>query len=489
MDAQYNYSAYTSGIYRNLANVADLPIRTHYLILALVASALRLVGLSNEPLWYDEGFTWFIAHLATPEQVIRATLGDVHPPLWYLIEWGVIHTIGQQEWMLRLPSVVFGVIAVLLLYRLCIVFELGRRVAFISALLACFLAAPLYYAQEARVYSLMACAILWMIQAGKQQRWIQFTVAMALTAYCQNLGLFYAASIGLSYVVHFRSRKPLFSSIVAALIWLAWLPGLIQQIHNIQGGFWTTPIDLGWWLNWISTMTFFSRIDGYFMAALYPVAFALCIASVIVAWQWLKTSTGRIYGIALILPPLLAGIVSALWQPVFVHRAFLASGFLIMPLWSMLILDKSKRNAVLVALVPALLITTASNYFPMTAGRGNARELLAPVRDGWQAGDVIYYPGVPESILAAYYLPELPYRMNPLAGDLNQTLSAQSKIDFGLKMEPFSQLPIDGFKRVWVIANVTAGTSSDTLAFLATLQGKATLISHRDYVEIWLLNL
>ena len=53
----------------------------------------------------------------------------------------------------------------------------------------------------------------------------------------------------------------------------------------------------------------------------------------------------------------------------------------------------------------------------------------------------------------------------------------------------FDQLPGLGYKRVWVVANVTAGTSSDTLALMARMQGHATLISDRDQVEIWLLDL
>jgi mannosyltransferase len=463
--------------------------KRNYIILAVVSFILRVIGISNEPLWYDEAFTWFIAHLSTPEQVIRATLGDVHPPLWYLIEWVVIHTIGSEEWKLRLPSVFFGTIAVLLLYRLCIVFGLERRVAFCSGLIAAVLAAPLYYSQEARVYSLMACAVLWMIQAGWQENWYQFAVAMVLTVYSQNLGLLYAVVIGLWMIFIYRSWVPLFYSVFAGVLWLPWIPGLIQQMHNIQSGFWTTPIDLGWWLNWIPTTTLFDRVDGYFMALLYPVVFALTIAGLYISRNWFRSIEGSTLLVAAFVPPLLAGIASVLWHPVFISRAFLASGFMLIILWVFLLFDKTKRNAVLIALVPVLIVGLYSNYLPMRGGRGDAKNLLAPIRNDWQLGDVIYYPGVPESVMGSYYLSGLDYRLNPASGDLNQMLPYQTKIDMGLQLASFDLLPSMGFKRVWVVANVTAGTSSDTLALMAKMQGHATLITNRDQVEIWLLNL
>ena len=52
-----------------------------------VAAALRFFMIARAPLWYDENFTLILARLPF-EGMIQATAGDVHPPLWYVLEIG-----------------------------------------------------------------------------------------------------------------------------------------------------------------------------------------------------------------------------------------------------------------------------------------------------------------------------------------------------------------------------------------------------------------
>src|SRR3990172_8957004 len=67
------------------------------------ALAVRLFHLGSESLWYDEAFSAHLAALPLP-RLIAATAGDVHPPLWYIIEWLMVHTLGASEFSLRLPA-------------------------------------------------------------------------------------------------------------------------------------------------------------------------------------------------------------------------------------------------------------------------------------------------------------------------------------------------------------------------------------------------
>src|SRR6185295_19679554 len=97
----------------------------------------------------------------------RAERADLAAALLYLLHaW--IPLVGKTEASVRFPSVVFGVLAVALLYIL-VRRILGPRVATIAALLAALSPFWIYYAQETRVYaqvtSLLVLALYLLVRA------------------------------------------------------------------------------------------------------------------------------------------------------------------------------------------------------------------------------------------------------------------------------------------------------------------------------------
>ena len=87
------------------------------LVLAGLAGALRLVNLGQESLWYDEAFTAWLARLPFGA-MMAAVRGDVHPPLWYVIEWGIVHLFGDSAFALRFPAAILSCVAVVLVWQL-----------------------------------------------------------------------------------------------------------------------------------------------------------------------------------------------------------------------------------------------------------------------------------------------------------------------------------------------------------------------------------
>ncbi|MCS7001252.1 MAG: hypothetical protein NZ518_00235, partial [Dehalococcoidia bacterium] len=57
--------------------------------LTAVAFGLRVANLGGQSLWYDEGFSVFLARHAVAD-IIRLTAGDIHPPLYYVLLHGWI---------------------------------------------------------------------------------------------------------------------------------------------------------------------------------------------------------------------------------------------------------------------------------------------------------------------------------------------------------------------------------------------------------------
>src|SRR5678809_1398424 len=114
--------------------------------LGLIAAILRFISLGSEGLWYDEGFTAWLVKLR-PGDMWRAIQGDVHPPLWYLIEYLNVRTFGSSPFALRLPSAILGVLIVLMIWRLAGLIGFERKTALLAGLLAAVLPGAVYYSQ------------------------------------------------------------------------------------------------------------------------------------------------------------------------------------------------------------------------------------------------------------------------------------------------------------------------------------------------------
>lgn len=124
-----------------------------------MAAILRLFHLGHPSLWVDELFTWRSAGVGRPWGVAEL-LQDVHGPLHSLMLHVWTRWAGDSEWALRLPSALLGVILVAAIAWLAARW-LGESAAVPAAWLAAGSPFLVWYAQEARNYTLlMLCACL-----------------------------------------------------------------------------------------------------------------------------------------------------------------------------------------------------------------------------------------------------------------------------------------------------------------------------------------
>jgi uncharacterized membrane protein len=122
--------------------------------LLLLAFALRLYRLPAQSLWYDEGVSWYLTRLSLPALTVW-TANDIQPPLYYYLLWLWVRLAGTSEYALRFPSVFFGVLTVPLLW-ITARQSLGKHAAWLAVLFLALSPLHVYYAQEARMYTLLA---------------------------------------------------------------------------------------------------------------------------------------------------------------------------------------------------------------------------------------------------------------------------------------------------------------------------------------------
>ncbi|MBC7235600.1 MAG: glycosyltransferase family 39 protein [Chloroflexi bacterium] len=135
------------------------------LALTLLAFALFMWRIDARSIWWDESLSLYRAQqdvayiLSNRIDFAGIRTVDQHPPLYFLLLHAVIRLAGESDLVLRFPSAVAATLLVSLLYAV------GRRlhsprVGSLAALLGALSPFYLWYAQEARMYTLVALLAL-----------------------------------------------------------------------------------------------------------------------------------------------------------------------------------------------------------------------------------------------------------------------------------------------------------------------------------------
>lgn len=128
-------------------------------IVTAVALAARLFELDRIPLWNDELFTWFYSKSDLTFLWGQGRHLEANPPLYYTLIHAWTPLFGQSATMLRLPSVVFSLLSVVLVYVAGREIFASARAGLTAALALALSANNIYYAQEARAYAMETAAI------------------------------------------------------------------------------------------------------------------------------------------------------------------------------------------------------------------------------------------------------------------------------------------------------------------------------------------
>lgn len=223
-------------------------------MLALIAFALQTLTLDGQSLWYDEGFSAWLAG-QPPAEIIARTAADIHPPLYYLLLHGWITLAGRTEFALRFPSVLAAVVTVPLLWRLARRL-LGASTGDGAALLVAFSPLWLWYAREARMYTVVAAlgvALLLMLvgqlqQASHPQRLAMLAVLNIVAVYTHFYAWFLVA-VQVAWLLLWSWRSPrrvlvLLTPLVATLVaYLPWL-GFVLNRLSADRSYWSGALNV-----------------------------------------------------------------------------------------------------------------------------------------------------------------------------------------------------------------------------------------------------
>src|SRR3984957_312732 len=250
-------AARPSRVLVRLFDIARSPLALP-LLMAAFGFALRLHGLADESLWFDEIVPFNRAPLPPP-QLITDALTHKHFPTYFLLV-GPWATADADAWLLRLPSAVFGAACVFLVVRLAAELR-GPFAGLVAGLLMALSPFEVQFAQEARAYTLVSCLVLvalaGLVRIAKEPAaaglrpaepaalrgaWAAYTFGTAGALLVQNVAMpwLLAANIAMAAIIRHAPRER--GALSRNWIWsqgvilLVWLPALAMMWRGGRGG-------------------------------------------------------------------------------------------------------------------------------------------------------------------------------------------------------------------------------------------------------------
>lgn len=439
------------------------------IVLFSVATVLRLGFVWIAPAWYDENFTLIVSRLPF-DRMLAAVAGDVHPPLWYLLLW----PLGQLHapiWVLRIPAALLSVLSVGIFWSILGALELSPRVRTAALVLMIIMPIQLYYALEARMYSLLEFLVLAAVLAMLRKQWGWLLLACTLMLYTQYYGVFYLAAICLAGLFWYRSRQALYLLLAVGLgsliLFTPWIPVIISQMSSMTGSYWMQFTGPGMALRVLFENLFIPPQNAVIQIPLMLAGYAWIFVALLYAWLHRNKTTGLVCLIAF-LPFFFATVFSLVWQPVLHFRPLIGiSPFLYILLagpvdklfvdksfkpafWitvNQVWLDVTKTLYASVFILPLLLICDGTIYANLrTAKLSGASIELAFVREHWQPGDIIYHFS-DDSWVNTAADSDLPMYKAPDCGPTLGGLSPKTRLAIGQRILPLADLQ---FKRAWL---------------------------------------
>lgn len=436
------------------------------LVFALV---IRLAGITSRPIWYDEAFSVLLAGQG-PSAILNGTLAtdadssaaEEHPPAYYFTLWAWMQLFGASIAAARMLSILVSLGSIVCIYLIANHLY-NTSTAQISAFIAAILPFQVHYAQEIRMYGLLAFWLCLATLALLKRQWILFCLSAALAQYTHNLAAFYLIPLALTPVFQ-KDWKTLRSLTLAGfasiIIYSPWLIQLPAQVSKVTTNFWIERPGIE------KLFTLFLLFLTHLPLPNTLLLPGLLIATLIITLAIFQTiqakkndiekaKSGLWFAYLSFTPPILLWLISQFW-PIYVERALLPS-HLIFCIWLAWAFTQTKLPHPIQIITFSLIIIAASaglyqrityNGFPY----GPFSALDTRIQDSYQQGDIIVHSNKLSYLPAFYFDPEMPQGyIADTSGSTTDTLSPATQEILQLQAYNDIQTATMDKTRIWFI--------------------------------------
>ncbi len=217
-------SAVFPALFAFFAARSNSRLSSYLLLLALFALALmpRLYRLDAQSLWLDEGSSWQMINQDWSVLLHDLLSPTAAYPLYHTLLKLWTALMGDAEWMLRFPSALAGAAATAAIFFAAAELTGKRDIRFPLAAALLQVGAPfaLWYAQEAKVYSLlllMSTLLIWSLARAFRHptrgAWLLFGVLALLSLFVHRLAILLLIAAGSAWLLVAPPRSPVWRSV------------------------------------------------------------------------------------------------------------------------------------------------------------------------------------------------------------------------------------------------------------------------------------
>jgi len=446
-------------------------------IIVLLGLVLRVINLGSRNLWYDEAFAVLYAEKSfstilygTITQVEGAA-ADVHPLLYYFFLHLWMGLLGQSPFVVRLPSVIFGLASIVL------ALSIGQRLfdsgaGLLAAVITAIAPFPINYSQENRMYSLLCLlsllTVYFFIRCWKGSgygNWLGFILVATLSLYTHNLAFLVILALDLFVLLTRRWRllKPLIVSHLAlGLLFSPWLTIVFSQFGKIRQAYWVPRPGLK---ELVQTLIFF-HFDLLPTMPLGLVSILLFLSLLIlvlilyrigrVRGRDRQTKEGIYLLLILALAPVIVAFLISQFKSIYIIRGLLpaAAAYYILVAKILAEVQFPKRVAwlLLSPVVVLLAISLTYHYTFARFPRSPFDKAVAYLGENYQSGDAIVHDNKLTFFPCHYYDRELPQAfMADPPGSGSDTLALATQEALGLLASQNMEEATAGSQRVWFV--------------------------------------
>jgi len=430
--------------------------------IVLLAAALRLYHIGYNSLWFDEAFSWLVSQ-QTPISILTDTPPPILPPAYHILlhYWTLL---GDSETSLRLFSTTCSIMSIPVLYAI------GRRLfgpktGLATSLLLAVLPFQVYFAQEARLYSLvvlLAAIVLWLFvkawDAEKLVPWLLLGIAIAAGFYTHYFIAFTALVLNgfvlLAQPGDWRKVKGMFCADGIALVLVApQLSSAFRQTREVATNFWLSKPSP---LQPVVTLDFllFSHTTPVWAVplALFVTLAILALTVLMISysdrehrqWLWLFLSLT-------LLPPIFVFAISWLVGPAYLDRSFsvVTPAYALILGWAIAHLRwKSPTPFLFLALGGLVILSLVNHYSGLDPAKSPFREASQTLKMNAERGDAVLHLHCSSYLPFEFYHP--PVDSYLLNNDPNSWIPASTWAWAGRRISSLDEFVVDR-NRLWVV--------------------------------------
>ncbi len=336
-------------------------------LVLLIGFCLRVYNLGKHSFWYDETKSILeTENLLTPIKYYC----DVNPPLfgWILFFWKLL---GENEFTLRLLPLLFGMVAIVMVYKLGKVL-FNKKVGLVSAFLLAISPFHIYYSQELRSYTLITflslVSIYCLNESLKEKNsryWISLVITNILCVYAHSIAVFLLAAENIYILIFYKKYKDLFRKwLVSQFIILLFCIPIVMIMSNrpiIGFLYWIPKPSLLMLMQLFNVFNLGYNADKIMYLGSFLIFFILFVYGI---WAG-KKEKGAIFLLTawLFIPISLAMFISIILKEssIFLYRAFI----FVLPAYLIILANgfsRMKKNMGYLILSFIILLTSLSLY-------------------------------------------------------------------------------------------------------------------------------